>query len=161
VSEFIPPDGPAGSHGEAARRGSARLLLVALTAWRAVSGRLRFRPLPRRSYADHPAGKRRYTFEALVTIAPDASPSARAPGPDWRGVIRAGTDGGGTPPGLFSALVAGWVPHPSGRTGAAKALATIVVFGPGPAECLPVGGSFALWRGHDVGHGIVTRRIFV
>jgi hypothetical protein len=83
------------------------------------------------------------------------------PGPDWRGVIRAGTVADGGSSGLFTALVAGWDPHSPGRSGAARALATIVAFGPQPAECLPVGGSFALWRGHDVGHGIVTRRIFV
>jgi tellurite resistance protein TehA-like permease len=121
------------------------------------------RPRPRhRSHPAHPAGLRRYTFEALVTIPlPDENPSAAVPGPDWRGVIRAGADGDGTSPGLFSALVAGWDPHASGPAGNTRALATIVAFGPRPADCLPVGGSFALWRGHDVGHGIVTRRIFV
>jgi tellurite resistance protein TehA-like permease len=141
---------------------AALVFSVALSARRAVSGRLRSRPLPSRSRPDHPAGKQRYTFEALITIAPGASSSAPAPGPDWRGVIRAAADGhDGTSPGLFSALVASWDPRSSGRAGAAQALATIVVFGPQPAECLPVGGSFALWRGRDLGQGVVTRRIFV
>jgi tellurite resistance protein TehA-like permease len=140
---------------------AALVVSLAVSARRALSGRLRARPLSPRSHPDHPAGKRRYTFEALVTIAPAENPSAPVPGPDWRGVIRAGTDGDGAPPGLFTALVAGWDPHSPGRADAARALATIVAFGPEPAEYLPVGGSFALWCGHDVGHGIVTRRIFV
>ncbi|MGH3305204.1 MAG: hypothetical protein ACRDOK_26760, partial [Streptosporangiaceae bacterium] len=62
--------------------------------------------------------------------------------------------------GLFSALVAGWDAPASGRAGGAQALATIVAFGSQPADCLPVGGTFALWRGRDVARGVVTRRIF-
>jgi tellurite resistance protein TehA-like permease len=140
---------------------AALVVSVALSARRAVSGRRRSRPLPPRSHPDHPAGKRRYAFEALVTTSPTGSLSAPVPGPDWRGVIRAGTGGDGTPPALFTALIAGWDPRSPDRAGAVRVLATIVAFGPEPAEYLPVGGSFALWRGHDVGHGIVTRRIFV
>jgi tellurite resistance protein TehA-like permease len=140
---------------------AALVVSVALSARRAVPGRRRSRLLRPQSHPDHPAAKRRYTFEALVTIAPGGGPSAVVPGPDWRGVVRAGTDDDGTSPGLFTALVAGWDPHSPGRAGAVQALATLVAFGPEPAESLPVGGSFALWRGHDVGHGIVTRRIFV
>jgi tellurite resistance protein TehA-like permease len=140
---------------------AALVVSAAQSARRAVSGRVRSGPPPLGSHPDHPAAKRRYTFEALVTIAPGASPSVPVPGPDWRGIIRAGTDGDSTSPGLFSALVAGWDPHSSDQAGARQALATIVAFGPQPAECLPVGGSFSLWRGRDVGHGIVTRRIFV
>jgi hypothetical protein len=76
-------------------------------------------------------------------------------------VIRARSGRDGAAPGLFSALIAGWDPHSSGQPDAAQALATIVAFGSQPAEYLPVGGSFAPWRGHDIGHGIVTRRTFV
>jgi tellurite resistance protein TehA-like permease len=135
---------------------------VAVRAGRAVSARLRSRTRPHRTHADHPAGLRRYTFEALVTIPPpDGNPSGPVPGPDWHGVIRASADCDGSPPGLFSAQVAGWDLHPSSRAGNAEALATIVAFGSQPADCLPVGGAFALWRGRDVAHGVVTRRIFV
>jgi hypothetical protein len=141
---------------------SAALVVSAgLSARRALSGWLRSRPLRPRSHPDHAAGKRRYTFEALVTVAPGGNPSAPALGPDWRGVLRARTNGDGTSPGLFTALIAGWDPHSPDRAGTVRALATIVAFGAEPAETLPVGGSFALWHGHDVGHGIVTRRIFV
>jgi hypothetical protein len=86
--------------------------------------------------------------------------AAPVPGPDWHGVIRARADADGSPPSLFSALVSGWDLHASRQGGDARALATIVAFGSAPADCLPVGGTFALWRGHDVGRGVVTRRIF-
>ncbi len=135
-----------------ARLGSARL----------GSARLGSRQRSGRPHPDHPAGLRRYTFEALVSIPPpDGDQSAPPPGPDWHGVIRARTNAQGSSPGLFSALVAGWDPHAPGRAGDAQALATIIAFGSEPADCLPVGGRFALWRGRDVAHGVVTRRIFV
>lgn len=89
------------------------------------------------------------------------NPAAPAPGPDWHGIIRARADRDGSTPGLFGAHVAGWDLHASHRAGHAEALATIIAFGSRPADCLPVGGSFALWRGRDVAHGVVTRRIFV
>jgi tellurite resistance protein TehA-like permease len=138
---------------------------------RAISARLRSmrrpqraqRPQrPRRPNSGPPTDMRRYTFEALVTVPPpDGTPSAPVPGPDWHGVIRASTDSDGSSPGLFSAQVAGWDVHQPGPAGDAQALATIVAFGSQPADCLPVGGAFVLWRGRDVARGVVTRRIFV
>jgi tellurite resistance protein TehA-like permease len=125
--------------------------------------RTRPRPLPQphQPRPAHPAGMQRYTFEALVSVPPPgANPVAPVPGPDWHGVIRARADDDGGPPGLFSALVSGWDLHASRRGGDAQALATIVAFGSEPAVCLPVGGTFALWRGQDVARGVVTRRIF-
>jgi hypothetical protein len=123
--------------------------------------RPRTRTWPHQPGPGHPAGMRRYTFEALVSIPPPgANPAGPVPGPDWHGVIRARADGDGGPPGLFSALVSGWDLHASRRGGDAQALATIVAFGSEPAVCLPVGGTFALWRGQDVARGVVTRRIF-
>jgi hypothetical protein len=62
---------------------------------------------------------------------------------------------------LFSALVADWELHDRDPAGGSHAVATIIAFGPEPADCLPAGESFVLWRGHEVGHGVVTRRIFV
>lgn len=129
-----------------------------VAAVRGVAARLRSSLRP-----DHPqAGKRSYKFEALVTIpSGDDSPAAALPGPDWHGVIRATAGSPVSSPALFSAVVAGWDLHNGGEAGSTRAVATIVAFGAEPAHCLPVGGTFALWRGHDVGHGIVTRRIFV
>jgi tellurite resistance protein TehA-like permease len=118
---------------------------------------------PARPQAIGAGGSRRYTFKAVVTIpvAADGAAVSR-PGPDWHGVIRAGT-GAGRSGGLFSALVSGWecCDGDPARTGNARAIATIVAFGPEPADCLAAGESFILWRGREVGHGVVTRRIFV
>ncbi len=105
------------------------------------------------------SGSRRYTFQAVVTI-PAAADGAGALGPDWHGVIRAGT-GAGRSGGLFSALVSRWEQHDGESAGSARAVATIVAFGPEPADCLPAGEPFVLWRGQEVGHGVVTRRVFV
>jgi hypothetical protein len=142
----------------AARAVSAVRARLALPA---ISTLPRPRLRPRQPRPGHPAGMRRYTFEALVSIPPpSANTAASVPGPDWHGVIRARAGGDGRPPGLFSALVSGWDQHASRQGGDAQALATIVAFGSEPADCLPVGGTFALWRGQDVGRGVVTRRIF-
>lgn len=118
---------------------------------------------PARLRANGTDGSRRYTFQAVVTIPATADGAAGSlPGPDWRGVIRAGT-GAGRSGGLFSALVSGWEQHHGDPAcaGSSRAIATIVAFGPEPGDCLPAGEPFVLWRGQEVGHGIVTRRIFV
>jgi hypothetical protein len=110
------------------------------------------------------AGMRRYKFQAVVAVLParDRDLGAR-PGPDWHGVLRAGSSSGKSH-GMFSALVIDWDQVGTGNAagvGDPHAVATIVAFGPEPAESLPEGGMFALWRGRDVGIGIVTRRVFV
>jgi hypothetical protein len=38
---------------------------------------------------------------------------------------------------------------------------TVTVLGDGAAECLAAGSDFTLWRGSDIGRGVVTRRVFV
>ncbi|MGB6453760.1 MAG: hypothetical protein WBH47_04630, partial [Streptosporangiaceae bacterium] len=142
----------AGQTGQARRAGRGR------TVPRRLSSRSRPHPLR----ADRAVGPRRYTFEAVITIPPpDGNLPAIVPGPDWHGIIRASTERDGSPPRLFSAVVADWDARGANPAHRARAVATIVAFGPRPADCLPVGGTFALWRGHDVAHGVVTRRIFV
>jgi hypothetical protein len=116
---------------------------------------------PLRPRENSGSGSRRYTFEAVVTLPAAARESGLSlPGPDWHGVIRAET-GAGRSGGLFTALVSGWEQRDGGPAGSSHAVATITAFGPEPADCLPAGGPFVLWRGHEVGHGVVTRRKFV
>jgi hypothetical protein len=37
----------------------------------------------------------------------------------------------------------------------------VTAIGDDAGDYLDVGNDFAIWRGHDVGHGVVTRRVFV
>jgi hypothetical protein len=40
-------------------------------------------------------------------------------------------------------------------------IVTVMLIGDEPREYFDIGDQFALWSGHDVGHGVVTRRLFV
>jgi hypothetical protein len=40
-------------------------------------------------------------------------------------------------------------------------IVTLTVLGDDAGDYLDPGEGFVLWRGHDVGHGVVTHRIFV
>ncbi|MGN6794286.1 MAG: hypothetical protein ACTHJW_18025, partial [Streptosporangiaceae bacterium] len=61
---------------------------------------------------------------------------------------------------FFSALVsnsgdsANWL-------GDDHAIVTVMLCGGEFADCLDVGDHFALWSGHDLADGIVTRRLFI
>lgn len=136
-------------------RGAARQLGRAVAALAQPAGRPALPP------GNDGGGSRRYTFQAVVTIPLAASEDgAPLPGPDWHGVIQAGT-GAGRSGGLFTALVSGWEPRDSDPKRNSRAVATIVAFGPDPGNCLPAGEPFVLWRGQEVGRGVVTRRLFV
>ncbi len=101
-----------------------------------------------------------YKFQAVVTLLPPpgAAEPAVLPG--------AGLPAGGPghparlgPIRLLSALVS-----PGQDTVAADnrhVVLTVTVLGDGAAECLAAGSDFTLWRGSDIGRGVVTRRVFV
>jgi hypothetical protein len=38
---------------------------------------------------------------------------------------------------------------------------TVLLLGDEPREYFDIGDQFALWLGQDVGHGVVTRRLFI
>jgi hypothetical protein len=162
-----------GSHGASATSGAAtgvtlpaRIMAFLLAGARAVSAPLRVPGQRGSDQAGPAAGMHNYKFQAVVAVIPSREaampPGPDRPGPDWHGVIRA-RSGLGRSHGMFSALVTDWAQ--AGPLGAdarePHAVATIVAFGPEPAESLPVGGTFALWRGRDVGLGVVTRRVYV
>ena len=101
-----------------------------------------------------------YKFQAVVTLLPPpgAAEPAVLPGPVCRLVVRA-TQPGSDASRLFSALVS-----PGQDTVAADnrhVVLTVTVLGDGAAECLATGSDFTLWRGSDIGRGVVTRRVFV
>jgi hypothetical protein len=101
-----------------------------------------------------------YKFQAVVTLLPPpgATEPAVLPGPVCRLVVRAAQPGSDASR-LFSALVS-----PGQDTGPADnrhVVLTVTVLGDGAAECLAAGSDFTLWRGSDIGRGVVTRRVFV
>jgi hypothetical protein len=101
-----------------------------------------------------------YKFQAVVTLlpAPGGTEPAALPGPVCRLVVRAAQPGSDASR-LFSALVSpGQDTMPVDQR---HLVLTVTVLGDGAAECLAAGSDFTLWRGSDIGRGVVTRRIFV
>lgn len=122
------------------------------------SGSASGRPARKRMVADQHRATRRY--QALLDLPVPAGGGApeRMPWPTWRAVVRARhyqTKGGG----LFSALVTG-LEGPASPDDS-LVIVTMVVVGDSPAEYLGIGDEFTLWRGGDVAHGVITRRLFV
>jgi hypothetical protein len=101
-----------------------------------------------------------YKFQAVVTLLPPpgAAEPAVLPGPVCRLVVRA-VQPGSDASRLFSALISpgqDTVPVDNRHV-----VVTVTVLGDGAAECLAAGSDFTLWRGSDIGRGVVTRRVFV
>jgi hypothetical protein len=101
---------------------------------------------------------KRYKYQALVTLLPPRGQDAEAPlpGPACRMVVRA-RNHETQQSKIFSALVTTDTAMPDNS----HLIVTIVVLGDDARDYLRPGGGFALWRGHDVGLGVVTRRKFV
>ena len=103
---------------------------------------------------------KRYKYQALVTLDPqqDNSTAEALSGSACRMVVRAEHPETHRNK-IFSALV-------NGSDGATvrpgdHILMTMRVLGDDVGDYLHPGDHFALWRGHDVGHGVVCRRLFV
>jgi hypothetical protein len=107
------------------------------------------------------ADMKRYKFQALVTM--------RGKGDDWprvglgaaprRMVLRGRNEESGRSQ-MFSTLVScddGTPFRPDSR----QVLVTLRLAGDDVADYLEIGGHFDLWLGGVVGHGVVTRRLFV
>ncbi len=105
--------------------------------------------------AQHRATRR---YQALLDLPAPAGISDGVPWPTWRAVVRARhhqTNGDG----LFSALVS--CPEGAASPTCSYEIVTMVVVGDSPADYLGIGDEFDLWRGADVAHGVITRRLFV
>ena len=114
---------------------------------------------------------KRYKFQAFVTMSPSGNdgrsdPPATAvasamlpPGKIRRMAVR-GEHHETHSSHFFSALVANsgdsseWI-------GDNHAIVTVMLTGDDPAEYFSAGDHFALWMGHDIADGVVTRRVFV
>lgn len=102
---------------------------------------------------------KRYKYQALVTLlGQDGSGHpVPLPGPISRMVVRA-EDHQTHATRLFSALVSATGEPMRGNS---HVIVTVTVLGDEAGECLAAGEDFTLWRGHDVGRGVITRRVFV
>jgi hypothetical protein len=102
---------------------------------------------------------KRRKYQALVTTLPRAAGESGAviPSPGHRVVIRA-YDPAAQAARLFSALVTRCDDSPV--PGRPQIIVTIDVVGDDVDSCLAPGTTFTVWQGHDVGHGVVTRRVF-
>lgn len=103
---------------------------------------------------------KRYKIQAMITLVPPQAGSTEAAlaGPTCRAVIRAEhheTHGRKFFPALLDVRDDYAVPD------AEHLVVTAVVLGEDAADYLAVGDHFALWRGRDIGQGLVTRRVFI
>jgi hypothetical protein len=102
---------------------------------------------------------KRYKFQALVTFdqPADRDPGVEPPEQDHYLVVRARhrvTRRGN----IFTALVSSDDPLQPGDT---RTVVTLRLVGDDICDYLAPGEHFSLWRGHDIGHGIISRRLFV
>jgi hypothetical protein len=104
------------------------------------------------------AGMKRCKFQALVT--PSASDEARAKlsAGSHRMVLRVENSETHRSQ-VFAALVDADEEGPF-RPGKPEIMVTLRVIGDDQADYLDIGSHFSLWSGHDVGRGVVTRRLF-
>jgi hypothetical protein len=102
---------------------------------------------------------RRYKYQTMVTLAKghDGGGRTALPGPTCRMVVRARhRETRATK--MFSALVSG---DDNPAAGSNTVALTVIVLGDDACDYLAPGERFVLWRGQDLGSGVVTRRIFV
>jgi hypothetical protein len=119
------------------------------------------------------AAVQRYKFQGLLTV--DPPPQSRAQGgpgghPASRpaflptGVLQrmvvSGEHCETHAARIFSALVT-TSPDAAAAQDRNHVMVTISLFCNDPADYFKAGADFTLWQGHDVGHGVVTRRLFV
>lgn len=97
---------------------------------------------------------KRYKYQGTITLTP-------APGSEpvlaGRVVVRA-QHRQTHASRMFSALVTQGGDSPPGD---AERVVTMVVLGDDTGDYLAPGEDFVLWRGGEIGHGVITRRIFV
>ena len=109
-----------------------------------------------------------YKFQAFVTMSPaemggPAGPptaaSATLPPGEIRRMAVRGEHHGTHDSHFFSALVAN-SGDSSDWIGDNHAIVTVMLTGDDPADYFTAGDHFALWLGHDIADGVVTRRLF-
>jgi hypothetical protein len=102
---------------------------------------------------------RQFKYRALVRLDPGAAGGRGGPllpEPEGRVVVRAQHHDTHTSK-MFSALVSGAAGQ--AVTGDHSIELTVTVRGENVDEYLDAGDKFALWRGHDIGQGVISRRL--
>lgn len=104
---------------------------------------------------------KRYKFQALLTLRPEAAGRARVELGRYpsRVVVRAPIAESGRCR-MFSALISTDWDGPY-RPGGTRTIVTLVVACGDGGIPLGVGEHFQLWRGSDIGEGVVSRRLFI
>jgi hypothetical protein len=104
---------------------------------------------------------KRYKFQALVTMSEngDGGPRVTLSSAPRRMMVRGRNDETGHSQ-VFSALVSCEDEAPF-RPHGHQMLVALRLADDDVADYLTCGGRFDLWLGRDVGHGVVTRRLFV
>ena len=103
----------------------------------------------------------RYKFQALVTPVEDDDGDARAKlsSGSHRMVLRAQNSETHRSQ-VFSALVDGGEGEYL-RAGSPQIMVTLRVIGDDVSDYFDIGSHFSLWSGHDLGRGVVTRRLHI
>jgi hypothetical protein len=116
------------------------------------------RPSRRVIRAARPRPRATRKYQALLTALPsgDSDGQPSLPWPAVRAVVRA-RDHRTSSRRLFTALVS---TEDGAEPAHSRVIATMVVLGSQPDDCLGIGDSFTLWRGADVARGVITRRLF-
>ena len=99
---------------------------------------------------------RQYKYRALVRLDPDAGSDRPLPETGGRVVVRAEHHDTHRSK-MFSALVSGV--HEPVRAGGHSIQLTVTVLGEDVGNYLEVGDTFTIWRGHDIGRGLISRRL--
>lgn len=114
----------------------------------------------------------RYKFQGLLTVDPLRGQAPRGPGglPAPRaafppaGVMQrmvvSGEHRETHMTRIFSALVSASADGAAVQDGS-HVVVTISLMGEDPGDYFTAGADFGLWQGHDIGRGVVTRRLFI
>jgi len=103
----------------------------------------------------------RFKYQALVTPFADDDGDARSKlsSGSHRMVLRA-ENSETHQRQVFSALVDGDEGDPF-QAGSSQIMVTLRVIGDDVSDYLEIGSHFTLWSGHDLGRGVVTRRLHI
>lgn len=102
---------------------------------------------------------KRYKYQALVTLYPESDVPDRHLGASPRRMVLRCRNSESGDSQMFTTLVSCDDNEPV-APGSPHTLATLRLSGDDVTDCLGTGSHFSLWLGHNIGEGIITRRLF-